>query len=65
MALASEYIDDGSSFFVVDPLSINPESLADFALFERYPASDGHFRFRCLLMDTRSVEKNRLMEMIR
>ena len=65
MALASEYIDDGSSFFAIDPLSINPESLADFALFERYPAGNGNFRFRCLLMDTRSVERNRLMELIR
>jgi len=65
MGLASEYVDDGSSFFAVDPLSINPDSLADFALFERYPAKNGSYRFRCLLMDTRSVERSRLMEMIR
>lgn len=65
MGLASEYIDDGSSFLAIDPLSINPESLADFALYERYPAKNGSYRFRCLLMDTRSVEKSRLMELIR
>ena len=65
MALASEYIDDGGSFFSVDPLSINPDSQADFALFERYPAKNGNYRYRCLLMDTRSVEKSRLMAMIR
>jgi len=65
MVLASEYVDDGSSFFAVDPLSINPDSLANFALFERYPAKDGNYRYRCLLMDTRSIEKNRLVKMIR
>ena len=65
MVLASEYVDDGSSFFAVDALSINPDALAEFALFERHPAKNGDFRYRCLLMDTRSVEKNRLTTMIR
>lgn len=65
MTLASEYYDDGSSFAAIDPLSINPASLTDFSLYERYPASDGLYRFRCLLMDTRSIERDRLVALLR
>lgn len=64
MVPASEYFDDGSSFFAVDPLSINPATLADFALFERYPAQDGMFRFRCLLTETDAVTVDRLKDML-
>nr|WP_320016782.1 HD domain-containing phosphohydrolase [uncultured Desulfobacter sp.] len=59
-----EYFDDGSSFFAVDPLSINPATLADFSLFERFPAQDGMFRFRCLLTDTDAVTVDRLKDML-
>jgi len=64
MGLASEYFDDGSSFFAVDPLSLNPATLDDFSLFERNPAQNGIFRFRCLLMDTDSFTVDRLKEML-
>ncbi|WP_320041700.1 HD domain-containing phosphohydrolase [uncultured Desulfobacter sp.] len=64
MSMAPEYFDDGSSFFAVDPLSINPATLADFSLFERYPAQNGVFRFRCLLTDTDAVAVDRLKEML-
>lgn len=59
-----EYFDDGSSFFAVDPLSINPATLADFSLFERHPSKDGVFRFRCLLTDTKAVTVDRLKRML-
>lgn len=64
MGMASEYFDDGSSFLAISPLSINPEFLTDFALFERRPHKTGIFRFRCLLKDTRAVEISRLKQMI-
>lgn len=65
MALASEYVDDGKSFVAIEPLSINPDALTDFSLFERYSGHEGKYRFRCLLMDTRSIEKERLMTLLR
>lgn len=64
MDLAPEYFDDGSSFFAVDPLSINPESLTDFYLFERYVLKNGQYRFRCLLSDSQSIPKERLIELL-
>jgi len=64
MGMASEYFDNGSSFFAISPLSINPAFLTNFALFERYPHKAGTFRFRCLLKDTRDVESSRLMALI-
>jgi len=64
MGMASEYFDDGSSFFAISPLSINPKFLTDFALFERYPHQAGTFRFRCLLKDTGAVEASHLKKMI-
>lgn len=64
MGLAPEYFDDGSAFFAVDPLSINPASLTDFSLFERYPPQNGVYRFRCLLVDTGAVEIARLKAML-
>lgn len=65
MGVASEYIDDGSSFFAIDPLSINPDSLADFMLYERSDFEEGRYRFRCLLVDTRSIPKDRLIRLLR
>lgn len=64
MGLATEFFDDGSSFFAIDPLSINPDHLAAFSLFERYPMGKGEYRFRCLLTDTESVEKERLISLL-
>nr|WP_321400638.1 HD domain-containing phosphohydrolase [uncultured Desulfobacter sp.] len=64
MCLAPEYFDDGSSFFAVDPLSINPATLADFSLFERHPHQNGIFRFRCLLTDSDTVTVERLRQLL-
>ena len=64
MGLAPEYFNDGSSFFAVDPLSINPAVLTDFSLFERYPPKNGKYRFRCLLVDTGAVDITRLKTML-
>lgn len=66
MGLASEYVEDGGSFITIDPLSINPDYLASFSLFERYDAGEKNkYRFRCLLVDTASMPKERLMELLR
>ncbi|MCG8552343.1 MAG: HD domain-containing protein [Desulfobacterales bacterium] len=59
-----EYFDDGSSFFAVAPFSIDPATLTDFSLFERYPARNGIFRFRCLLTNTKLVAVERLKKML-
>jgi HD-GYP domain-containing protein (c-di-GMP phosphodiesterase class II) len=64
LGLAPEYLDDGSSFFSVEPLSINPASLTEFSLFERYLFKNGVYRFRCLLVDTSVVEITRLKAML-
>ncbi len=64
MDLAAEYFDDGSSFVAIDPLSINPKSLTDFSLFERYARKDGQYRFRCLLVDSKSIPRERLIKML-
>lgn len=64
MGLATEYFDDGHSFFAIDPLSINPESLTDFLLFERYAHEKTIYRFRCLLVDSSSISKERLIELL-
>jgi len=64
MGLAPEYFNDGSAFFAVDPLSINPASLTAFSLFERYASKNGVYRFRCLLVDTGSIDIARLKAML-
>lgn len=64
VGLAAEYFDDGSSFRAIEPLSINPESLTDFSLFERHPLKNGKYRFRCLLVDSNSIPKARLMDIL-
>ncbi|MCF6247605.1 MAG: HD domain-containing protein [Desulfobacula sp.] len=65
MDLQIEYFTDGTGFCEIDPLSINPEYLADFSIYERQPLSDGQFRFRCLLVNPCSLEKHRLIELLR
>ncbi len=62
---AGEYFDDGSLFVPIDPLSINPDYLTDFALFERNETKDGKYRFRCLLKDSSSIPKQRLIGLLR
>ncbi|MCG8568391.1 MAG: HD domain-containing protein [Desulfobacterales bacterium] len=64
MALATEYFNDGSLFFVIDPKSIDPDHLAGFALYERQPHRGNQYRFRCLLKDTRSIPRDRLVRLL-
>ncbi|MCP4022750.1 MAG: HD domain-containing protein [Desulfobacteraceae bacterium] len=61
----TEYFNDGSAFRAIDPLSINPDYLTDFSLFERYPMKKKQYRFRCLLVDSTSIPKERLIELLK
>jgi len=63
--LQSEYLNDGSEFHKIEPLSINPEYLTNFSIYERRRYSDGMFKFQCLLMDTSSMPKEKLVELLR
>jgi len=69
MERKTEYIDDGTSFFKISPLSINPEYLTKFSLFERIELSNikdkMKYKYRCLLVDSGSVTKDRLMELLK
>jgi len=60
-----EYIDDGTVFYEIDPLLINADCLMDFSIYERQPFQDGRYRFRCLLVDSSSIPKDRLMELLK
>lgn len=65
MALLNEYLDDGKSFFQINPLSINPDYLIEFSLYERFPLKRGaQYRFRCLLFDPTSIPRERLMRLL-
>ena len=64
MALATEYFDDGSLFFAIDPRSIDPDQLVGFSLYERQVQEAGKFRFRSLLKDTCSIPKDRLLRLL-
>lgn len=60
-----EYVTDGTDFFKIDPLSINPDHLADFSIFERTAQRDNQYRFRCLLTDPASMQKEKLVMLLR
>lgn len=60
-----EYYNDGTAFHEIDPLSINPDYLTDFSIFERNQYSDHQYKFQCLLMDSSSIPKERLMELLK
>ena len=64
MALATEYADDSDRFLAVNPKSIDPDHLVGLALFERQPVGQGRFRYRCLLKDTRSISRERLIRLL-
>ncbi len=63
--LLTEYITDGSRFLEIDPLSINPEYLTDFSIYEKQSLPKGRYRFRCLLVDPGAMKKERLVELLR
>lgn len=60
-----EYFDDGAAFHEIDPLSINPDYLTNFSIYERKVYNDEVFRFICLLLDSRSIPKERLMDLLK
>lgn len=60
-----EYFNDGTAFHEIDPLSINPEYLTDFSIYEKQNYKDHQFKFRCLLVDTASMPKDRLSGLLR
>jgi HD-GYP domain-containing protein (c-di-GMP phosphodiesterase class II) len=64
LGLQTEYINDGTLFFKIEPLSINPECLADFYVYEKMPHDDKRFRFRCLLVDFSSLSKEKLIKVL-
>lgn len=63
MDLQHEYIDDGSSFIEITPLSLHPKHLTKFSIFGRYQlehkGEDVRYRYRCLLFDNTSVSANK------
>ncbi|SDU09009.1 HD-GYP domain-containing protein [Desulfobacula phenolica] len=65
MDLQIEYFNDGTAFHEIDPLSINPENLIDFSIYEKQSCGTQGFRFRCLLVDSYSIPRQRLMELLR
>ncbi|NWH03586.1 HD-GYP domain-containing protein [Desulfobacter latus] len=65
MDLKTEYFDDGSSFYPIDPLMLNPEYLEEFAIFERYPKKDNLYRFRCLIMDFDSTPIETVIKLLK
>ena len=65
MDLQLEYFNDGTAFHEIDPLSINPEYLTDFSIYEKQNYKDHQFKFRCLLVDTASMPKDRLSGLLR
>ncbi|MCD4675822.1 MAG: HD domain-containing protein [Desulfobacula sp.] len=65
MDLQIEYFNDGTAFHEIDPLSINPECLTDFSIYEKQSYKDHQFKFRCLLVDTASMPKDRLSGLLR
>jgi len=64
LGLQTEYINDGTLFYKIDPLSLNPDSLADFYVYEKMPHNDKRFRFRCLLVDFSSLTKEKLLKVL-
>ncbi len=63
--LQIEYYNDGTAFHEIDPLSINPDYLTDFSIYEKQQYNDQQYKFQCLLLDSSSISKQRLMELLR
>lgn len=68
MNIGTEIIDNGSSFIEISPLSIDPESSADFSIFGRYDYPGGKdekkYLYRCLLVDSKSIPKDKLIRIL-
>ena len=63
--LQFEYFNDGTAFHEIDALSINPDYLTDFSIYEKQQYKDNQYKFRCLIVDSSSLPKDRLMELLR
>ncbi len=65
MDLQIEYFNDGSAFQEINPLSINPGYLTNFSIYEKQAYNNHGYKFRCLLVDTSSMAKDRLIDLLR
>lgn len=65
MELQTEYFNDGTAFHEIDPLSINPDHLTDFFIYEKLRHENHLYKFRCLLVNSSSIPKEKLVEMLR
>ena len=65
MSLHLEYINDGTAFREIEPMSINPESLASFSIYERLPLKENEYKFRILLTDPTTISKQKLLKLLK
>ena len=64
MSLHLEYINDGTDFREIEPMSINPESLTSFSIYERLPLKGNEYKFRILLTDPTTISKQKLLKLL-
>ena len=62
LSLHLEYINDGTAFREIDPMTINPESLTSFSIYERLPLKENQYKFRILLTDPTTIPKQKLLK---
>lgn len=65
MSLHLEYINDGTAFLEIEPLTINPESLTSFSIYDRLPLKENKYKFRILLADPTTVSKQKLLKLLK
>ena len=65
MELQTEYFNDGTAFHEIDPLYINPDHLTDFFIYEKLRHENHLYKFRCLLVNSSSIPKEKLVELLR
>jgi len=65
LELQTEYFNDGTAFHEIDPLSINPDHLTNFFIYEKLPYENDLYKFRCLLVNSSAIPKEKLVEMLR
>jgi len=59
-----EYINDGTYFREIEPMSINPESLTSFSIYEKLPFKENQYKFRILLTDPTTISKHKLLRLL-
>jgi len=64
LSLHLEYINDGTAFREIDPMTINPESLTSFSIYERLPLKENQYKFRILLTDPTTIPKQKLLKLL-